>query len=100
MERQGGGPGFLAGLVLGLALGLVLGLLFAPRPGRETREQLAEQGIELLPLSREELRARTEQLIARQRQRWAEASEAARQAAEQARAELRARYERAKRGEG
>ncbi len=36
---------FLVGLFLGLGLGVVIGLLIAPQPGKETREQLAEQGV-------------------------------------------------------
>jgi gas vesicle protein len=36
---------FFAGLFLGLGLGVVIGLLIAPQAGKETREQLAEQGV-------------------------------------------------------
>lgn len=38
-----GGPGFLFGLLVGSALGAAAGVLLAPRPGREVREQLADQ---------------------------------------------------------
>jgi gas vesicle protein len=36
------GKGLLAGLLLGVGLGATLGVMYAPRPGSETREQLAE----------------------------------------------------------
>lgn len=38
---------FIAGLLVGAALGAVGALLFAPAPGEETRELLAQKGIEL-----------------------------------------------------
>lgn len=37
------GPGFLIGLLVGSAVGAAAGVLLAPRPGREMREQLADQ---------------------------------------------------------
>jgi hypothetical protein len=36
------GKGLLAGLLFGVAAGAVFGVICAPRPGKETREQLAE----------------------------------------------------------
>lgn len=99
MREPSRGPGFLAGFLFGLLVGAVLGLLFAPQSGRQTRSDIAERGIELLPVGAEELSERVSTLLAAQRQRIAEARAAAREAAEQARAELRARYERARRGE-
>jgi gas vesicle protein len=37
------GKSFLAGLLAGAAIGGILALLFAPRSGRETREQLRQK---------------------------------------------------------
>ena len=42
-EREGGG-GFAIGVIVGAVVGVAVGLLFAPRPGEETREILAEKG--------------------------------------------------------
>ena len=39
--------GLLAGLLLGAAIGIGLGLLYAPRPGRETREMLRQRADEV-----------------------------------------------------
>jgi len=41
-SRSTGQGGFLAGLLCGAAVGAALGVMFAPRPGAETRRQLAE----------------------------------------------------------
>jgi gas vesicle protein len=40
--------GFIGGLFVGSAIGAIAGLLFAPRPGRETR-QLIQKSSEALP---------------------------------------------------
>jgi gas vesicle protein len=42
-RNEGGGGGFVMGLLAGAALGVGLGLLFAPRAGSELRKQLSEQ---------------------------------------------------------
>ena len=41
--NDGNGGGFLLGLLTGAVLGAGLGLLFAPKPGSELRDQLADQ---------------------------------------------------------
>ena len=40
MFVRGSGIGFAAGLAIGAAIGLTIGFLYAPRSGKETREQL------------------------------------------------------------
>jgi hypothetical protein len=37
----------LSGFVLGLVVGVIVALLLAPQPGRETREQVLQTGIQL-----------------------------------------------------
>jgi gas vesicle protein len=39
--------GLLSGLLTGIAIGVSLGLLYAPRPGREIREDLKHRVLEL-----------------------------------------------------
>lgn len=39
------GTSFLTGLILGTVVGLTIGFLYAPRPGKETRELLKEKAI-------------------------------------------------------
>ena len=38
---------FLAGVLVGALIGAALGLLFAPEPGEETRERVAQQARKL-----------------------------------------------------
>ena len=42
MEKESGG-GLLTGLLVGGVIGVGLGLLYAPRPGRETREMIRQR---------------------------------------------------------
>ncbi|MBM3154624.1 MAG: YtxH domain-containing protein [Chloroflexi bacterium] len=44
MAEREGGSGFAIGFIVGAVVGVAVGLLFAPRPGEETREILAEKG--------------------------------------------------------
>jgi len=37
------GAGFTVSFIVGAAIGVAMGLLYAPRPGRETREHLGER---------------------------------------------------------
>jgi gas vesicle protein len=41
------------GLVAGAAIGLAIGILYAPRPGKETREQLREKSSEMIDMARD-----------------------------------------------
>ena len=41
-KEEGGGPGFVMGLLTGTVLGAGLGMLFAPKPGSELRGQISE----------------------------------------------------------
>jgi gas vesicle protein len=38
---EGGGNRFLVGMLCGVAVGVALGVIFAPKPGKETRRQIA-----------------------------------------------------------
>lgn len=40
---------FFSGLILGLIVGAIVALFLAPQPGSNTREQVKQTGIELLP---------------------------------------------------
>lgn len=42
---------FFSGLLLGVIVGAIVAVLLAPQPGRDTREQVVQTGIELLPSS-------------------------------------------------
>ena len=42
-EHEGGGGGFMMGLLTGTVLGAGLGMLFAPKAGSEMRHKLGEQ---------------------------------------------------------
>ena len=45
---------FIAGLVVGGLIGAVIGILYAPRSGRETREEIGKKADELLTKAKEE----------------------------------------------
>lgn len=59
MSDRGSGD-FLKGLLVGGALGAVLALLYAPKSGRETREELGDRVDELYGKTREEYEAALE----------------------------------------
>lgn len=61
-ERGSSGlPYFAIGLGIGVAVGALAGLLLAPKPGKETREELLEKARK----AAEELKNRIEELKAR-----------------------------------
>lgn len=41
---------FFSGLLLGVIIGTIVAVLLAPQPGSNTREQVKQTGIELLPI--------------------------------------------------
>jgi len=47
MSNSDSGSRFGIGLILGLAVGVALGFLFAPRPGKETRELLKDKAADV-----------------------------------------------------
>jgi gas vesicle protein len=47
MENNGETTRFDIGMFAGLAIGMALGLLFAPQPGKQTRDTLREKVLEL-----------------------------------------------------
>lgn len=95
----------LLGVGLGVLVGAVVALLFAPKSGRDTREDVAQAAgwardraetvIEELKGSLDELSRRTRDLVETYRGRVDAAVEAGRQAADERKAELQARVEEA-----
>jgi gas vesicle protein len=83
-KRGNRGSGFFWGLILGMATGFVLALLFAPQPGDVTREQLAEQSMQMRKRGQE----RAEQFTAQFRERYGEAMEQGREAYVRAKDEI------------
>lgn len=71
MANNDGGSSFALGLLVGGILGAVVGILIAPRPGSETRGELAERS--------ELWRTRAEELAATLRDRVGPAVETARE---------------------
>jgi len=49
--------GFMKGILLGGVIGAVIGILYAPKSGRETREDINRKAEELLTKAREEYEA-------------------------------------------
>lgn len=43
MSEKESGNSFLAGFILGAIAGVTIGILYAPKPGKETREMLREK---------------------------------------------------------
>lgn len=43
MDNKESGIGFVIGLLTGAAIGVTIGFLYAPRPGKETRQILKEK---------------------------------------------------------
>jgi gas vesicle protein len=43
MSDSNSGSGFFVGFIMGAAVGAILGLLYAPRPGRETRDLIRDR---------------------------------------------------------
>lgn len=85
-----------AGIVIGVAVGGVLGILFAPRPGKETRDDLkdrAEQALDELRDAAGELTVRARDLASRTKDNLASSIEVGRDAYARTREELAARLE-------
>jgi gas vesicle protein len=87
-KRGNGGSGFFWGLVLGVVTGFVLALLFAPQPGDMTREQLADQSIQLRKRGEE----RYQQLATQFRERYGDAMEQARESYGRAKDQILSQY--------
>ncbi len=70
-ERGDSGLGFVVGFILGGALGASLALLFAPEPGRQTRERLRDlaAGVRDKAMAvSDELRGKAEAVLERSRE--------------------------------
>jgi len=53
MPNNGSGNGVVRALFIGLAIGVVLGILFAPKSGKETRNELTEKSEKLMEMGKE-----------------------------------------------
>jgi len=91
-KREKSGSRFFWGFVIGLAVGAALAILFAPQPGEETREQLAEQSEVLRKRGQERALHLREDL----RERYADALVQGREAYDRAKDEVMGRYTKAK----
>ena len=65
MENKGN---FFAGVILGTAIGTLLGVLFAPAPGQETRQKVAEKGKEVGELALEKAKEKSELAVETERE--------------------------------
>ena len=87
-DNEGGGGGFIMGLMAGVALGAGLGMLLAPKTGTELRGQVAEQARTFGTKASEQYRRAGETASAwaeRGREAVNQAREAAQRGAEEAR---------------
>ena len=75
MNEQSNAGSALLSFLVGAAIGTVAGLLFAPRPGRETRERLQD----LL----EDLQGKGQEMMDEGRELWGQGKQAAQDKAEQ-----------------
>ena len=57
---EGGGGGFMLGLLTGAVVGAGLAVLFAPKAGSELRSRLSEQAVDLASDAQEGLRRASE----------------------------------------
>lgn len=83
-ERSSQAGSFIFGSLIGLAIGGILGIIFAPRPGKETREQLMDKYQEMKDKAREKAKEMTD----RTKQTFEESKSKTRRAGEAARKEL------------
>ena len=96
MSRFPAGVDFLVGLIAGAIVGAAFSVAVAPRPGRETREQLGGAGgsaTSAVLSAPEALRAQIGGAVQSQVDRFHEAVAAAREAREQTEQELLQEYE-------
>jgi gas vesicle protein len=94
-KRDKSGSGFFWGFIFGLLVGAALAVLFAPQPGAETREQLAEQSA----LLRKRGQLNYGDLAATLRERFGDAMVQGREAYARSKGEVLGRYNKAKSGE-
>lgn len=86
-EQEGGGAGFMIGLLTGTVLGAGLGMLFAPKAGSELRGQLSEQAGNLGRAAQDQYRRATDtasNLVEKGRETYERAREAVGRGVEEA----------------
>jgi gas vesicle protein len=92
----------MAGFFVGSLVGAAFALLFAPSSGEEIREQIKEKGVELKGRAEEmgvdparlgELKQRGQEIFEQQRERFQEAVNEGRHAAERRKEELLSQFE-------
>lgn len=87
---------FIIGLAIGAVIGTAATLLFAPQSGKEMREEISYQGVEIRARAEdlgETVKSQSHDALRSQRNRWQLAMDAAREAAEAKREELLKKYE-------
>ncbi|HEX9057324.1 MAG TPA: YtxH domain-containing protein [Ktedonobacterales bacterium] len=94
VKKRKSGSGFMWGLFLGFLTGMVLAILFAPQPGEQTREQLADQGVELRKRGQERYGELRTQLF----ERYGDALTQGRDAYQKAKEQILAQYAQSKNG--
>ncbi len=87
MSNGNTGPGFGTGFIVGALIGAILGILFAPQPGRETRELLSKGT---------GLGDKAQDVVEKIKGSFQEAVEEGKRAATEAATELRDKFEEAK----
>jgi gas vesicle protein len=91
-DHEGGGSGFMMGLLTGTVLGAGLGMLLAPKSGSELRNQLGEQASSLKRVTGEQFRRASDAatgIADKARQTVGRATEEARQSVGRATEEAR-----------
>ena len=102
-ERDGSGLGFIFGMLMGVVAGAAAATLFAPATGEEIRHRVSEEAAPLLKrqdgesddasgLESGTAMARMRGMLTRVRSRVHEASEQAREAADESELQSQARY--------
>ncbi len=93
-KKRKSGSGFMWGLFLGFLTGMVLAILFAPQPGEQTREQLADQSVEFRKRGQERYGELRSQFI----ERYGDALTQGRDAYQKAKEQILAQYAQSKNG--
>jgi gas vesicle protein len=102
MSRDSGVGDFMAGFFVGSLVGATFALLFAPASGDEMREQIKEKSVELKQRAEEmgidtaklaEIKDRGQSIVEQQRERFHEAVDEGRHAADRRKEELLTQFQ-------